>query len=238
MALSRVMDAAAWPDSEGMAGSGSSAGAMGRRPADITDPGTESNVKSLRRLRTDRAGPGELIFNQFSESGPPGPLLSPAGPHNACSTISERRTHGSALRAFVSATGSAGPGRRTPQGGLRRWCAVAAWSPHDAGERVRDTTPGIGDKHIRSPHVRTTDAVVAVSDQGHRRLDVLFNTTGRRTGRRRGVPNDARGDCGFGDVQDLQSGRGDQDGEALRPGPDDAVSPCGQRRAACPGPSG
>ncbi|MGD0082143.1 MAG: pyridoxal-phosphate dependent enzyme [Acidimicrobiales bacterium] len=165
----------------------------------IRTPGTESNVKEIydecNRLSAD---PDNVIFNQFSEFG--NYLVH----YHATGAAIERvftdlagDDDGVQLRAFVSATGSAGTiaaGDYLKQRLGTKIGAVEAlecptMSCNGFGEH---NIQGIGDKHIPLIHnVMNSDFVVAVSDQATDHLNVLFNTeVGRRylTSRRQ-VPN-------------------------------------------------
>jgi cysteine synthase len=154
----------------------------------IRTPGSESNVKEIydecNRLSAD---PENVIFNQFSEFG--NYLVH----YNATGAAIERVFGALAaadadisLRAFVSATGSAGTiaaGDYLKQRLGSKIAAVEAlecptMSCNGFGEH---NIQGIGDKHIPLIHnVMNTDFVVAVSDQATDRLNVLFNTDAGR----------------------------------------------------------
>ncbi len=165
-------------------------------PADIVrTPGSESNVKEIydECARLD-ATPGNVIFNQFSEFG--NHLV-----HYLCTGRALERVFASLqardpelrLRAFVSATGSAG----TIAAGdylkekLGSWTVAveAAECPtmleNGFGEH---NIQGIGDKHLPLIHnVMQNDVAVAVSDVATDGLGVLFHDpVGRAylTGRR------------------------------------------------------
>ncbi|MGO9196162.1 MAG: pyridoxal-phosphate dependent enzyme [Acidimicrobiales bacterium] len=167
----------------------------------IRTPGTESNVKEIydecNQLSTD---PDNVIFNQFSEFGnylvhyfATGAAIESIFTDVAAEDDDVR------LRAFVSATGSAGTiaaGDYLKQRFGTRIAAVEAlecptMSCNGFGEH---NIQGIGDKHIPLIHnVMNTDFVVAVSDHSTDRLNVLFNTETGRTylASRRQVPADA-----------------------------------------------
>jgi cysteine synthase len=167
-------------------------------PADvIRTPGTESNVKEIydRCAELDRE-PDTVILNQFSEFGN----------HIAHYVITGRAVEtvvtaigagdpGIRLRAFVSATGSAGTI------GAGDYLKTAMGSRTVAVEALECPTmlangfgehniQGIGDKHIPLIHdVMATDFVVGVSDRATDRLAVLLGTPEGRAylERRRGV---------------------------------------------------
>jgi cysteine synthase A len=158
-------------------------------PADIIKtPGTESNVKEIydecARLAAD---PDNVILNQFAEFG--NHLV-----HRLCTGAALGRVFESLrgsrpdlrLRAFVSATGSAG----TIAAGDHLKDAYGSWTV--AVEALECPTllyngfgehniQGIGDKHVPYIHnVMNTDLVVGVSDHATDALYVLFNTDAGR----------------------------------------------------------
>ena len=151
-------------------------------PADIVrTPGSESNVKEIydECARLD-ATPGNVIFNQFSELG--NHLVHYLCTGRALEKIFESLGSGLSLRAFVSATGSAG----TIAAGdylkekFGSWTVAveAAECPtmleNGFGEH---NIQGIGDKHIPLIHnVMQTDLAVAVSDVATDGVGVLFHS--------------------------------------------------------------
>jgi cysteine synthase len=159
-------------------------------PSDIIrTPGTESNVKEIydkcAELSLDSAN---IIFNQFSEFG--NYLV-----HYLCTGAALERVFDSLratypelrLRAFTSATGSAGTigaGDYLKERLGSLVVAVEAWEcptmlQNGFGEH---NIQGIGDKHIPLIHnVMNTDVATAVSDRATDRIGVLWNTDeGRR----------------------------------------------------------
>jgi cysteine synthase len=170
-------------------------------PADvIRTPGTESNVKEIydRCAELERE-PDVVVFNQFSEFGNhlvhwlvTGHSLGRVVDH-----LRERRP-GLRVHAFVSATGSAGTiaaGDYLKERDGARIVAVEALECPTLTENGfgEHNIQGIGDKHVPLIHnVMNTDTVVAISDRGTDRLNVVFNTpVGRRyLAERRGVPDD------------------------------------------------
>ncbi|TMK98634.1 MAG: pyridoxal-phosphate dependent enzyme [Actinobacteria bacterium] len=168
-------------------------------PADIMrTPGTESNVKEIYdRCAELAADPHNVIFNQFSEFG--NHLIHYLCTGRAVDSVVESlraQEPGLRLRAFVSATGSAGTL------GAGDFLKERHGSMNVAVEALECPTmlyngygehniQGIGDKHIPLIHnVTNTDVVTAVSDRGTDRLGVLFNTSeGRRHLASRQVPN-------------------------------------------------
>jgi len=166
-------------------------------PADIVrTPGTESNVREIYDACKELArDPENVILNQFSEFG--NHLV-----HYACTGAALERVYESMrerdgslqLRAFVSASGSAGTlgagDYLKERHGSKTVAVEALECPtmlyNGFGEH---NIQGIGDKHIPFIHnVMNTDAVTAVSDRDTDRLNVLFNTdVGRSLLARRGV---------------------------------------------------
>jgi cysteine synthase A len=166
----------------------------------IRTPGTESNVKEIydkcAELARDRQN---VIFNQFSEFGN---HLA----HYVCTGAALGRVFeslrtddpGLRLRAFASASGSAGTlgaGDYLKENYGALVVAVEALEcptmlSNGFGEH---NIQGIGDKHIPLIHnVMNTDVAVAVSDVATDQLLILFNTEAGRqylTGRRK-VPAD------------------------------------------------
>lgn len=154
-------------------------------PSDvIRTPGTESNVKEIydRCTVLDRE-PDAVIFNQFSEFGN----------HIAHYTITGRAAEvvvgalGAAnpaarLRAFVSATGSAGTIGAGDYLRERLGSATVAVEAVECPTMLANgfgehNIQGIGDKHIPLIHdVMATDVVVGVSDRATDRLSLLLAT--------------------------------------------------------------
>ncbi len=151
-----------------------------------------------RRMAADSAN---VIFNQFSELG--NYLAHYHATGRAMEAIfaavageDERPLR---LRAFVSATGSAGTIAAGDYLKERHGTAIAAVEALECPTMLcngfgEHNIQGIGDKHIPLIHnVMNTDFVIAVSDRATDRLNVLFNSeVGRRylTGRRQ-VPEKA-----------------------------------------------
>jgi len=159
-------------------------------PADIIrTPGTESNVKEIYDKCAELSRDSEnVIFNQFSEFANHLVHYHATGQALARVFEAERaRTPGLRLRAFTSATGSAGAiaagDHLKDVYGARIVALEALECPtlleNGFGEH---NIQGIGDKHIPYIHnVMNTDFVVGVSDASTDQLDVLFNTeVGRR----------------------------------------------------------
>jgi cysteine synthase len=157
-------------------------------PSDIVrTPGTESNVKEIydacARLSRDAAN---VIFNQFAEYA--NYLV-----HNRCTGPAIGRVFNAMnaggtlrLRAFVSATGSAGTiaagDYLKDVYGSQTVAVEALECPtllyNGFGEhRIQ----GIGDKHVPLIHnAMATDVVAAVSDRATDALNVMFNTDAGR----------------------------------------------------------
>ena len=154
-------------------------------PADIIrTPGSESNVKEIYDACDDLAAdPGNVIFNQFCEF--PNHLAHYQATGQAAARVFESllATRPAArLRAFVSASGSAGTlgagDYLKEQYGSLTVAVEALECPtmlyNGFGEH---NIQGIGDKHIPLIHnVTNNDVVTAVSDRTTDALDVLFNT--------------------------------------------------------------
>jgi len=154
-------------------------------PADvIATPGSESNVKEIYDKCAElSADPANVIFNQFSEFGNylvhyqcTGAALGDVFDHLRANEPGLR------LRAFVSASGSAGTlgsgDRLKDDYGARIVAVEALECPtmlyNGFGEH---NIQGIGDKHIPFIHnVCNTDVVTAVSDQATDHLSVLFSS--------------------------------------------------------------
>lgn len=146
--------------------------------------GTESNVKEIYDACHDLAEDTEnVILNQFSEFGNyiihravTGPALERI--FGALNTRGDLR-----MRAFVSASGSAGTlaaGDHLKARLGAKICAVEAlecptllWNGY--GDH---NIQGIGDKHVPYIHnVMNTDYVLAVSDRASDALNLVFNST-------------------------------------------------------------
>src|SRR5664280_1710312 len=166
-------------------------------PADIVrTPGTESNVKEIYdRCAELERDPNNVILNQFSEFG--NHLAHYAITGRALERIVDSmRTPepGLRLRAFVSATGSAGTIGAGDYLKERFGALIVAVEALECPTMLENgfgehNIQGIGDKHIPLIHnVMASDYVVAVSDRATDELNVLFNTdAGRAELARRGV---------------------------------------------------
>jgi len=170
-------------------------------PDDIVrTPGTESNVKEIydacKDISTD---PDNVIFNQFAEFGNHVVhyLATGRALERVFESLRDREAH-LRLRAFVSATGSAGTIAAGDYLKERLGSLVVACEALECPTMLRNgfgehNIQGIGDKHIPLIHnVLNTDVALAVSDRATDRLGVLLGTeTGRdHLRRRRHVPED------------------------------------------------
>ncbi len=152
-------------------------------PADIIrTPGTESNVKEIydRCAELDRE-PDTVIFNQFSEFG--NHLAHYALTGRAIETVVEAMQATDPalrLRAFVSATGSAGTIGAGDYLKERHGSLTVAVEALECPTMLRNgfgehNIQGIGDKHIPLIHdVMATDMVIAISDRATDQLEALF----------------------------------------------------------------
>jgi cysteine synthase A len=167
-------------------------------PADIIrTPGSESNVKEIYdACAVLERDPQNIIFNQFCEFGNYLAHYSCTG--RALERIVETldpagKRH---VRAFVSATGSAGTLGAGDYLKERYGAQIVAVEALECPTLLYNgfgehNIQGIGDKHVPLIHnVMNTDVAVAVSDAATDSLGVLFNTeVGREyLVERRGVP--------------------------------------------------
>jgi len=170
-------------------------------PSDIIrTPGTESNVKEIydkcNELSED---PDNVILNQFAEFGNhiAHYLMTGSALERVFESMREQEPS-LRLRAFVSATGSAGTIGAGDYLKERLGSLIVAVEAAECPTMLRNgfgehNIQGIGDKHIPLIHnVLNTDIAVAVSDRATDRLGVLFNTdVGRQyLGERCGVSAD------------------------------------------------
>jgi cysteine synthase len=162
----------------------------------IRTPGVESNVREIydecKRLAED---PANVILNQFSEY--PNHLVHLLVTGSALAHVFEalhEREPGLRLRAFVSASGSAGTIAAGDHLKERFGSSTVAVEALECPTLLRNgfgehNIQGIGDKHVPLIHnVMSTDVVVDVSDRDTDALNVLFNSAeGRGFLRDRGV---------------------------------------------------
>ena len=151
----------------------------------IRTPGTESNVKEIYDKCAELAAePGHVIFNQFAEFA--NHLIHYECTGRALDAVfdalaaAESSGPGLRLRAFVSASGSAGTlaagDYLKERHGTKIVAAEALECPtmlaNGFGEH---NIQGIGDKHIPLIHnVLNTDLVAGISDRATDQLSVLF----------------------------------------------------------------
>jgi cysteine synthase len=178
-------------------------------PSDvIRTPGTESNVKEIYEACAVLArDPANVIFNQFAEFG--NHLVHYLVTGTAMERVFESlraAQPGLRLRAFVSATGSAGTIAAGDYLKERLGSAVVAVEARECPTMLLNgfgehNIQGIGDKHIPLIHnVMNTDLAVAVSDRSTDGLGVLFNSDEGRgyLAGRRGVPRETV--AGLGEI--------------------------------------
>ncbi len=150
----------------------------------VRTPGTESSVKEIydecARLSRD---PANVIFNQFCEFG--NHLVHYYATGAALERVFRAMTDADPalrLRAFTSATGSAGTIAAGDYLKERFGAKIVAVEALECPTMLcngfgEHNIQGIGDKHIPLIHdVMNTDLVVAVSDRATDRLEVLFNS--------------------------------------------------------------
>ena len=166
-------------------------------PADIVrTPGTESNVKEIYdRCRELSADPDNVILNQFAEFG--NYLVHYLATGSALERVFESLREQEPrlqLRAFVSATGSAGTIAAGDYLKERYGSLIVACEALECPTMLYNgfgehNIQGIGDRHVPLIHnVMNTDVALAVSDRATDRLGVLFAAdVGRSHLSRRGV---------------------------------------------------
>ena len=169
------------------------------RPEDIIrTPGTESNVKEIYdKCKEISVDPANVVLNQFSEFG--NYLVHYLVTGGAIERVFRSllaREPTLRLRAFVSATGSAGTIGAGDYLKERLGSLIVAAEALECPTMLANgfgehNIQGIGDKHVPLIHnVLNTDVVLAVSDRATDRLGVLFGTDiGREhLSSRHGVP--------------------------------------------------
>lgn len=153
-------------------------------PEDIvTTPGTESNVREIYEACEELAlDPGNVVLNQFAEYG--NHLAHRLCTGRALGAVFEHLRAGQpdlSLRAFVSASGSAGTLGAGEHLKEKYDAAVVAVEALECPTMLRNgfgahNIQGIGDKHIPLiHHVHHTDVVVAVTDRATDQLSILFD---------------------------------------------------------------
>jgi len=148
----------------------------------IRTPGTESNVKEIYdKCRELSADPSNVVFNQFAEFG--NHLLHYLCTGKALEAVFESIAAAEPdlrLRAFVSASGSAGTLGAGDYLKERFGAKIVAVEAQECPTMLANgfgehNIQGIGDKHIPLIHnVMNTDLVAAVSDRATDQLSVLF----------------------------------------------------------------
>jgi cysteine synthase A len=168
-------------------------------PGDIVKtPGTESNVKEIYdKCHELAADPENVIFNQFAEFGNHVVhyLATGAALGRVFETL-QAEEPSLRLRAFTSATGSAGTIAAGDYLKEHYGSLIVAVEALECPTMLYNgfgehNIQGIGDKHIPLIHnVLNTDVAVAVSDRATDRLGLLFGTDVGRAhlAGRRGVP--------------------------------------------------
>jgi len=158
-------------------------------PGDIVrTPGTESNVKEIYdRCAELQRDPANIVFNQFCEFG--NHLVHYLCTGRALAHVFESLRAQDAslrLRAFVSASGSAGTLGAGDYLKERYGTLIAAAEALECPTMLYNgfgahNIQGIGDKHIPLIHnVMNTDMVVGISDRSTDQVDLLFNTPAGR----------------------------------------------------------
>jgi len=155
----------------------------------IRTPGTESNVKEIYDACAELAAdPGNVIFNQFAEFGNHLVHYQCTGPALGAVFDAMRESapppsppgSGLRLRAFVSASGSAGTLGAGDYLKERYGAKIVAVEALECPTMLANgygehNIQGIGDKHIPLIHnVMNTDLVADVSDRATDQLSVLF----------------------------------------------------------------
>jgi cysteine synthase len=166
----------------------------------IRTPGVESNVKEIYDKCHELAeNPENHILNQFSEFGNHVVhYLATGAALDAVFAAMQREEPSLRLRAFVSATGSAGTIGAGDYLKERHGSLVVAVEAVECPTMLYNgfgehNIQGIGDKHIPLIHnVMNTDVAVGVSDRATDRLGLLFGTELGREHllRRRGIGAD------------------------------------------------
>jgi len=152
-------------------------------PGDIIrTPGTESNVKEIYDKCAELAAdPANVIFNQFAEFG--NHLVHYQCTGRALGDVFESLAEaepGLRLRAFVSASGSAGTLGAGDYLKERYGAKIVAVEALECPTMLANgfgehNIQGIGDKHIPLIHnVMNTDLVAGISDRATDQLSVLF----------------------------------------------------------------
>lgn len=154
----------------------------------IRTPGTESNVKEIYDACTVLSqSPENVVINQFCEFANYLVHRTVTGPALAAVYQHLTSSHPATLRAFASATGSAGTIAAGDHLKEHYGAEIIATEALECPTMLENgfgehNIQGIGDKHIPLIHnVHNSDVVVAVSDQVTDQLDCLFQTPAGRS---------------------------------------------------------
>ena len=153
-------------------------------PADIIrTPGTESNVKEIYDACAALArDPGNVILNQFSEFGNYIAHRTITGPALERAFEAVRGDGDLRVRAFVSASGSAGTLAAGDYLKARLGASICAVEAVECPTLLYNgfgehNIQGIGDKHVPYIHnVMNTDFVAGVSDTATDSIALMFNS--------------------------------------------------------------
>jgi cysteine synthase len=148
----------------------------------IRTRGTESNVKEIYDKCAElSADPASVVFNQFAEFGNHlVHYLCTGGALGAVFESMAQTEPGLRLRAFISASGSAGTLGAGDYLKERYGCKIVAVEALECPTMLANgfgehNIQGIGDKHIPLIHnVMNTDLVAGISDRATDQLSVLF----------------------------------------------------------------
>jgi len=200
----------------------------------IRTPGTESNVKEIYDKCAELASdPGHVIFNQFAEFG--NHLVHYLCTGRALAAVFDSMTAAGPdlrLRAFVSASGSAGTLAAGDYLKERHGAKIVAAEALECPTMLANgfgehNIQGIGDKHIPLIHnVMNTDLVAGISDRATDQLSVLFASRqgAEFLGARRRVPQDVlRSLDAFGLSSICNVLAAVKTAKHLRLGPDDVI---------------
>jgi len=200
----------------------------------IRTPGTESNVKEIYDKCAELASdPGHVIFNQFAEFG--NHLVHYLCTGRALAAVFDSMTAAEPdlrLRAFVSASGSAGTLAAGDYLKERHGAKIVAAEALECPTMLANgfgehNIQGIGDKHIPLIHnVMNTDLVAGISDRATDQLSVLFASRqgAEFLGARRRVPQDVlRSLDAFGLSSICNVLAAVKTAKHLRLGPDDVI---------------
>jgi cysteine synthase len=200
----------------------------------IRTPGTESNVKEIYDKCAELSrDPHNVIFNQFSEFGNylAHYLCTGRALEHVFETV-RKKSPALRMRAFISATGSAGTIAAGDYLKERHGALIAAVEALECPTLLYNgfgehNIQGIGDKHVPFIHnVMNTDFTVAISDHATDGLNLVFNTDAGREYlmKRRGVPSALAAELdfmGFSSICNVLAAI--KVAKYLELGPDDAI---------------